>query len=311
MMREAVAAAVVVLCGCSRTPSEGSKGDAANPAGPAAGGATNVPPNASGPADSAPSTPVLLQPRDIVPGASNIDVQGLHAFSAGPTSGAIEEWASKLAARAKYVGEDGTQSSVKVVKQEPKELGDLAYVQLEAVPKMAPDSWYFLVIEQDAELRVLGKGPTTGRWSSHFFTGSALRPIAGLSVKTKNPTILFVTFSEPVDLAQIDGGKLIKLGGKNASLCILRGEACADPKEPFISLVAHVRLSVPFAVGDAQIVIDGGVKGSGKTVADGAAAAALPLANGTLTVQVPKNSWESCEGDEAYCWTETRSLPAF
>jgi hypothetical protein len=130
------------------------------------------------------------------------------------------------------------------------------------------------------------------------------------ATKSKNSTILYVTFSEPVDLAQVDGANFVRISGQSASLCILRGDKCADPKEQFISLDAHVRLSVPFSPEDVDIVLGGAVMGSGRTVAEGAAAANLPITNGALVVKITENSWESCENDQTYCWTETRSLPA-
>jgi hypothetical protein len=65
-------------------------------------------------------------------------------------------------------------------------------------------------------------------WSAHFFTGSAPRVIRVQGLIAKNPDILNILFSEPVDAATIDAAILAGVGAKAVGSFVLRGAAYVD-----------------------------------------------------------------------------------
>jgi len=201
----------------------------------------------------------------------------------------------------------GTVVNVKVSGVESKGPGDPQTLQLLAATPLAVDQWHWLVIEQNDTFRIAGTR------SAHFFTGSAPRVIRVQGSTAKNPDILNILFSEPVDAATIDAAILARIGNRAVGNCVLRGAACVDKTVRFATESIDLRLNIPFSAAAADIAVLGAVKGSGRTVAEGASASGDPYADGKLTRAVPATAWRTCDDSRGnpteFCWQDERGVP--
>jgi hypothetical protein len=202
-------------------------------------------------------------------GQTNVDLQALVPFGYG-ASALNHTNTATIEQHAYFVNEAGSRTAAKVVAVPPKQPTDDASLQLVAASPLAPDAWHWIVIDQDKNIRVAGADIFTP-WQARFFTGSAPRILGVQGSTTKNPDILNVTFSEPVDAATIDASSLVFVAGSSAAKCVLRGQTCMDRTQQFMTVSVPIKLNGAFAPGAIAFELSGSVMGSGRSVAEGAA----------------------------------------
>lgn len=261
-------------------------------------------PSPAGTADAAASGPAVLGPTGPLPGATNVPLEGLFRFSYQVTPPAWK-WKPKLEAAATYLCASAEQL-VEVRDVLGKDGAPSYTVELVAKANLPADEWCWLRIQQSSELEV-AYATGQGAWSTHFFTGSALRPIR-VRFSPKNPDILSIVFSEPFDAAQLIGKLSLTLGDATVD-CILRGTDCAKAGEPFLTSAVDVRLTSTATSAPLALKIPGTVMGSGRTVAQGAAKSGDALTAGSLSFRLEAQQWAPCDDGSSTCWSDHRPLP--
>jgi hypothetical protein len=244
----------------------------------------------------------------MVGGQTNVDTSGLLAFD---YSGSLTKSTTALVeAQSYFLDSKGAKVAAQVLAVAPKEPADTASLQLKASTPLEHDAWHWAVIEPNESLLVAGvESPDV--WAVHFFTGSAPRPVTALGSSAKNPRILTIELSEPMDASTIEPSGLVKLGQKSASACVLRGGGCADRTQPFVTNSLDVQLNTDFAPVAVLIALSGSASGSGRTVAEGAAASGEAYFGGKLVVDVAASDWSTCSDadNSTYCWSDKKPLP--
>lgn len=245
-----------------------------------------------------------LTPVGITPGQSNVPTSGLMPFGYTGVLGATTR--SLIESQAYLVSSGGLKTSIKVVVVPPARASDRPSLQLEAAMPLAADTWHWLIVEQTAELRVAGAEKQQA-WKTHFFTGSAPRVVRLRASTAKNPDIVNVTFSEPVNAATLSASTLF-VGAGTSGTCVLRGAACMDQSQPFLTHSVDVRLSAKFAPTDATVILAGSVAGSGRSVAAAAGLTGDPYSGGSATLAVAASAWLGCGDSTTYCWEDAKDL---
>ncbi|MCC6750556.1 MAG: hypothetical protein IT371_23025 [Deltaproteobacteria bacterium] len=264
-----------------------------------------------GVSNAAPARPVGLLPRSGRRGGTNVDTSGLFGFSWTPTSGTLAAITPVIEARAAYVDEAGARVAAEVVFEDVSktEPGTEPYFRLRAKTPLEPDRWHWLVLEQDAELRVVG-AEHGGAWSVHFFTGSFPHLVAARTSGEKDPLLMYLDFSEPLTVTAGDAARLVTQRGVAAGSCVLRGIECLGQRESVVTEGVQLRLRAPLDPATAAFEVPGATDGSGRTVLEGAAAAGVLLTGGALVVAPPADAWRACADGAGQCWEETRDVPA-
>lgn len=185
------------------------------------------------------------------------------------TNGALELWAPTVKSHARFVDSTGKETSVDVVKGQATTATENPHVRILAAPPLATDTWYWLVITRDDQLRMLAPSLDDNLWAAHFFAGSALRPIQ-MHASSQDPTYVTVTFSEPMGSRADRCGQIHSRERKGGWQV---GAECMTPGEQFLSTMADVRLTVPFEPKGVELTLAGTVMGSGVAVEVGAQAA--------------------------------------
>jgi hypothetical protein len=108
---------------------------------------------------------LFITPHGINPGQTNIDEYALLTFT---HSGLLEDATiAIIEGQSHFVDAHGVKTNAKVLTVAPKEQTEERTVQLKAASPLAPDAWYWLVIDQNESLSVAGAGQAA-RWTAHF-----------------------------------------------------------------------------------------------------------------------------------------------
>lgn len=247
-----------------------------------------------------------LTPMGIVPGQTNVPPSAAMPFSfAGPLDPSAR---SLLESQAYVVGPAGQRTGVQVVDLPTQRASDLPSLELQAVKPLATDAWHWLAVEQTAELRVAG-AETQQAWKAHFFTGSAPRVVRLLASTVKNPDIVNVTFSEPVNAATLIASTLF-VGGGASGKCVLRGAACLNQSQAFLTNNVDLRLDSKFTAANAAVTLPGTVSGIGRSVAAAQGLTGDAYSGGAATLAVLASDWVACGDSTTRCWTDAKVPPA-
>ncbi|GMV14465.1 MAG: hypothetical protein AMXMBFR56_26890 [Polyangiaceae bacterium] len=243
-----------------------------------------------------------LTPMGIVPGQTNIPPSASMPFS---YAGALDPSARGLIeSQAYFVGPAGLKAGAQVVDLPTQRASDLPSLELQAVTPLAADAWHWLVVEQTAELRVAGAEKQLA-WKAHFFTGSAPRVVRLEASTVKNPDIVNITFSEPVNAATLSAATLF-VGGGASGACVLRGAACMDQSQPFLTNNVDLRLDAKFAAATAAVTLTGTVSGVGRSVAAAQGLTGDAYSGGAATLAVPASAWVACGDSTTHCWSDAK-----
>lgn len=238
-------------------------------------------------------------------------LSGLVKFSFAPTNGSPANWKGLVESSSQYLcAKDKSPKAVELHELESKGSGDLPAVEVRAKTDLPADEWCWLVVQQGPDLRVGADGKATGSWSTHFFTGSALRPVR-VQFTSKVPNVISIAFSEPFDADQVVGKKIVDCGTSLKAECVLRGTECAVAGQQFLTSALDIRLSGPAAAIPTSVLLPSVVQGSGRDVAAGAAATGDSVAEGVLKLQIGSTNWTSCHDGNATCWTDEKAPPAY
>ncbi|MBK9001077.1 MAG: hypothetical protein IPM35_35595 [Myxococcales bacterium] len=213
-----------------------------------------------------------------------------------------------LESHAYFVDPAGLKTGIAVVDLPPQRASDLPSLELHAAKPLAADAWHWLVVEQTAELRVAGAEKHQA-WKAHFFTGSAPRVVRLLASTVKNPDIVNLTFSEPVNAATLSASTLF-VGGGASGKCVLRGAACMDQSQPFLTNNVDLRLDTKFATASAAVTLPGTVSGAGRSVAAAQGLTGDAYSGGAVTLAVLASDWVACGDSTTHCWTDAKAPPA-
>ena len=247
-----------------------------------------------------------LTPMGIRPGQTNVPTGAAMPFSyAGDLSSGTQ---ALIEGNAHFIGPGNVKTGVKVVDIPPQRASDLPLMELQAVTPLAADAWHWLVVEQTAEMRVSG-AEKQKEWRAHFFTGSAPRVVRLRASTAKNPDIVNITLSEAVNAATLNASTLF-VGGGSSGKCVLRGAACMDQTQPFLTNNVDLRLNAKFSAADAAVRLAGAVSGLGRSVAAAQGLTGDAYSGGDATLAVPASAWVACGDSTTYCWEDAKLLSA-
>ena len=288
-------------CACTSTERAAIPGSSSAPPAP--------PKSEGGVANSMPASKQLeIEPQTITV-KTNAGSEPQFVFRIALKYGPSEPYHGLLSERATFVGPDGKPTPATVVGLEVKygEPG-LGY-QIAIVPaaKLVPGKWYRLEIQEDTKLAVRSLAPSgagSNPWSLAFFTSSAPH-LTRSEWSAKNPTVLRLEFSEPLELATVAVGKLANQAGGQLATCILIGGVCASTPTSAAADVVDVQLSKPPDMTQpVAVVLGNSVMGAGQSVADGAKAAAYDseLTSEGIATTIASSDWKACQTGAAECW---------
>jgi hypothetical protein len=177
---------------------------------------------------------------------------------------------------------------------------------------LAPDAWYWMVADANPEVLLVTQSDTFGlqsgvprRFESRFFTGSAPH-IIDISLepdKSGRVAEARILFSEPVLASSLAGGLGVELGETPAAGCVSLGnDGCVTQASQMDVQVVLFRFEAPIdpaAATSLSLHLEGSVRGSARTVAEGNVAAGFPG-----TAQDLRPSFKACGGSMSYCWHE-------
>jgi hypothetical protein len=239
------------------------------------------------------------------PGHSSVPLNGELRFFYS-SMGSLEFYSSLLSGRANYLSDSGPPIEALVMTTDAQ--SNDSVFDFVAASTLSANQWYWIAIQESSELKV---GPASGTdpWSRHVFTGSAPR-IVGIDHSQKHAYYVSLTFSEHVDITQIDETAFVFKDGVSIAKCLMVGADCVNKNQPKLMHSVDVMLTGPIPKSALTFVMPGSLQGTSATVAEGALAAGLSLENGNLVVSLGETDWYSCQDGYADCWTEQRTLPA-
>ena len=197
-------------------------------------------------------------------------------------------------------------------------------LELSPATPLRPDEWYTLTVQQGTDVQVSNdrsleevSSRPVAVWTIPFFTGSAPHVRA---IETpggaKDGSYVRVHFSEPVNLADIDATRLLTAGGRAYGKCLLLSGACATPPSDSVSETVDIapvgRLGDVATPMTVTVNLPRTVRGSGRTVGDGADVARILTRGSTmrgrdLSREITTGSWHSCKDGASRCWTAAAS----
>jgi len=177
------------------------------------------------------------------------------------------------------------------------------YVTVRPKAALTGDTWWTFTF---AHSRVVESAKHDGepkRW--RFFTGSAPR-IAHVEISKAN-AVVYVEYSEPVDLGMLEPDSFLSIAGNTVSACILQGDKCADLQTGVFSESANVlvkgspNMSTPV---DVDIALPATIMGQGRTAAEGVSVAggSLGISDDEVVLHVNAADWTPCNEGDALCW---------
>lgn len=256
--------------------------------------------------------PTFFQRRGIIDGTTNTDTFGLQTFRVfwdGRHLGR-EKQSALLDGRIYFLDASGQRIDgiVEGPKRSKEFAADPEYYQIRATSPLPADAWNWLVVDIDDELSVfrseeeLARQKNDNRWTSPFYTGSALQVVYAYRPNKPRVVDLTLWFSEEVDKAQLDAKTLVRADDKPIGACILRGGDCMDDK-PFMGTTADIAFTEDFKDEDLVIALPASVMAQGRTVGEGAEAEGVELsAKNERELVISKDDWIPCAGGAGRCW---------
>jgi hypothetical protein len=184
------------------------------------------------------------------------------------------------------------------------------YVTIRPTVPLTKDAWWNLVFENSDLVEAGRNDGALARWK--FFTGSAPR-IAFVEV-SKSSKVVYIEYSEPIDLGALDAAHALTVEGQQLSSCILQGDQCANLPDGVMG--ESVNLKVPDSIDTASamdlvVALPKGLTGQGRSIAEGIGVAGGPgeIVDGVVQFHIGATEWTSCNDGDAKCWGKRHGQP--
>lgn len=204
-------------------PSSGSSSS-----GGTGGGQTNPDPHPGGLAFP---TDFYLIPPSLPSGVTNADTLGTSLFNPSFVLG--DQVLPLVQKHAVYLDTQGNRTRTRASFEPQKEPGTNPLIKVQAETPLAPDEWFWLVVETSESLAIKKAGTfSQPNYVFKFFTGSSPQILSVLYVK-KATEALHIRFSEPVEAKTLAQGVRLFSGGKQVDGCLFwNGAQCVKSDSP-------------------------------------------------------------------------------